>query len=601
MLACIALYAHAKNDEQLKATAKLTRVTVYRNGAEMVHNVNAQLAQGNNELMIENISNKIDINSVQVKSADAVTVQNIEFSNNYLPAEQPTKQELLWKDSLNSLQKELDKINMNLNNTIELQDVLHANKDIKGTQTGLSVAELQKLMDYYKTKSLELSNDADVWLDKKTKLAEKIIAVKNQLAEEQKKNVTTSGRLLLKLSVALSGKYSFTVSYIALNAYWSPYYDVKVTNTKDPIKLISKAKIVQTTGIDWKQVKLSLATSVPSLFGNAPELQAWYVGYIDPVALMDKKMSAETMLQGRVVGVSVQGNSSLQDIVVVGYGSSRSDEYVESNKPAPKPVYVVDGALMDEYEFQKINPNAIKKMDVLKGGKATALYGSRAEGGAIVVELKNELQDYVSVATNTLDISYDIDMPMDIPTNGKEQTATLQTQDVAAIFKHYDAPKLDKDAYLLADITNWGKLNLLPGDANVIVEGTYVGKTFIDPASSSDTMHLTLGVDKRVIVKRDKITDYSSTKFLGSNKQQKFVYQLSVKNNKTEQVNLLLKDQFPLSTNKEIDVEIIDEGGAVLNKDTGLLNWNIVLAAGESRTVKFAYTIKYPKDKTLNL
>jgi uncharacterized protein (TIGR02231 family) len=160
---------------------------------------------------------------------------------------------------------------------------------------------------------------------------------------------------------------------------------------------------------------------------------------------------------------------------------------------------------------------------------------------------------------------------------------------------------LDKDVYLLAEIADWGKLNLMPGEANIIFEGTYVGKSFIDPNSTNDTLNLTLGRDKRVVVKRDKLIDYSSVKFLGSNKLQKFTYQLTVKNTKKEAINLLLKDQFPLTTNKEIEVELIDDGGAEVNTDIGVLNWKLNLAAGETRKIKFTYSVKYPKDKVLNL
>jgi hypothetical protein len=90
-------------------------------------------------------------------------------------------------------------------------------------------------------------------------------------------------------------------------------------------------------------------------------------------------------------------------------------------------------------------------------------------------------------------------------------------------------------------------------------------------------------------------------KFLGSNKLQKFTYQLTVKNAKKEAINLLLKDQFPLTTNKEIEVELIDDGGAEVNSDLGVLNWKLNLAAGETRKIKFTYSVKYPKDKVLNL
>lgn len=144
-------------------------------------------------------------------------------------------------------------------------------------------------------------------------------------------------------------------------------------------------------------------------------------------------------------------------------------------------------------------------------------------------------------------------------------------------------------------------MNLLPGDANIIFEGTYVGKSFIDPNSTFDTLNLTLGRDKRVVIKKEKMADYSSVKFLGSNKLQKVTYELTIKNNKKDTVKMLLKDQYPLTTNKEIEVELLDAAGADVNEDIGVLTWKLELAPGESRKLRFAYSVKFPKDKLLNL
>ncbi|HEU4471081.1 MAG TPA: mucoidy inhibitor MuiA family protein, partial [Flavisolibacter sp.] len=249
----------------------------------------------------------------------------------------------------------------------------------------------------------------------------------------------------------------------------------------------------------------------------------------------------------------------------------------------------------------KIDPGSVKSVETLKDAAASALYGSRGANGVVVVQLKDGLGDYVSVADHQLNLSFDIDLPYDIPSNGKEQTATLKEYAAAAAFKYYAVPRLDKDAYLLAELADWEKLNLLPGEANIILEGTYVGKSFIDPASTSDTLNLTLGRDKRVVVKKEKLVDFSSVKFLGSQKLQKITYELTVKNNKKDTVRMLLKDQYPLSTNKEVEVELIEDSGAMNNAETGVLTWKLELAPGESKKLRFAYSAKYPKDKLLNI
>jgi hypothetical protein len=597
---CLFAVHAADNENEIQATLK--SVIVYRSGAEMMHTASALLKEGNNKLIVNSISNAIDINSIQIKAPSTVTILSVEFSNNYLLSENKTSRLLLVEDSLQHARDEINRINVSVSNAVELIDVLKSNKDIKGEQTGLSVVELSKLMDYYKTKLLELQNDTLELDKKKREVNERVEKLQKQIEEEQKKNVSNAGRLTLLVSVAIAGKEDFTVSYIAKNAYWIPFYDVRVENIKNPMKMLYKAKIVQTTGIDWKQVKLSLSTSTPAQWGNAPLLQSWFLGYIDPFATLNKNLALDSMktLQGQVAGIQLRGISSLNDVVVVGYGTNNgesSDTYV----PSPKPVYILNGKIMSEEEFQKINPNVIKKIEKLKPNAASAIYGSRAAGGATVVELKNGLEDYISVIDNTLNVVFDIDALYDVTTNGKEQTAVLQSLDINTLYQHYVIPKLDEDVYLLAEVPEWEKLNFLPGEANITFEGTYVGKSFIDPKATADTLNLTIGHDKRVIVKREKLRDFSSIKFLGTNKLQKFTYEITVKNNKNEPVNLLLKDQYPLSTNKDIEVELLETSNAELNKDIGVLNWKIQLAPGEIKTIRFAYSIKYPKDKTLNL
>lgn len=580
-------------DEPLKVPSSLKTVTVYRSGAEMLHNASAQLQQGSAELIIEGISNTVDINSIQINCPAAVTLMGVEFSNNYLLKPENSQAMQRLKDSAENITKEIEKIQVQITTTTDLLDVLKANKDIKGAQTGLSVAELMKLMEYYKTKSNELQQDLKQQNEKQNKWKALLTKVNDQIAEEERKNTRNMGRLNLQLSVAVSGRYDFAISYVTPNAYWTPYYDIRVDDIKSPLKVIYKSKISQTTGIDWKKVKLSLSTSVPGQWGNAPEMKTWFLAYINPVTAMDKALA------GKASGITIRGTSSLQEVVVAGYGATRNDASFE--KEATPPIYIVNGAEMSKQEFAKINKAAIKNMEVLKADAATAMYGSRASGGAIIVTLKEGLGDYITVTDNELNVVFDIDMPFGVPTNGKAQTATLKEYQVASDYKFYAAPGLDKDAYLLADVSDWEKLNLLPGDANIIFEGTYVGKSFIDPNSTSDTLNLTLGRDKRVVVKKEKLADFSSVKFLGTNKLQKITYEITVKNNKKDAVEMLLKDQYPLSSNKDIESELTDNGGATVNKETGILSWQLKLAPGESKKLRFAYSIKYARDKQINL
>lgn len=598
----VALYATyfvaAKDGNGNTVKASLNAVTVYRQGAEMNHQAKAQLNNGNNELVIENISNALDPNSIQVNCDGNVTVMGIEFSTDYLKEEIKTPSIRLLEDSIEKINRDLDKTAASISIVNDLISVLKANKEIKGTQTGLSVAELMKLMEYYKTKSAELQNELAGLNLQQAKQQNQLKKLTDQIAAEQKKNTKQAGKLILQLNCALAGKYDFNISYVTQNAYWTPFYDLRAASITAPLKIVYRAKIFQTTGIDWQQVKLSLSTSTPGQTGNAPLFNSWFLSYINPVNYYNNSLAFQNSISGfaeRAPGLA------LNETVVTGYTSKIKIRGLSSIASDNAPLYIVNGTEMSATEFSKIRGNAIKNIEVLKDAAAINLYGNRASNGVTVVTLKDGLEDYITVADKELNVTFDIELPYDVPTNGKAQTAILKEYQVPATYQFYAVPKLDKEVFLLAQIADWEKLNLLPGEANIIFEGTYIGKSFIDPSSTQDTLNLTMGRDKRVVVKREKLMDFSSVKFLGSNKKQTFTYEITVKNNKKEAISMLLKDQYPLSQNKEIEVELLQTDGAAVNEETGVLNWKLQLAPNESKKVRISYSVKYPKDKVLNL
>ncbi|KIX21133.1 membrane protein [Flavobacterium sp. 316] len=215
-------------------------------------------------------------------------------------------------------------------------------------------------------------------------------------------------------------------------------------------------------------------------------------------------------------------------------------------------------------------------------------------------ELKEStVSDYTTISENQLNISFDIDVPYDILSNGKAHSVALKEIKLPASYKYYGVPKMEKEAFLLAEINDYSKFNLLPGEANIIFEGTYVGKTFINPNETADTLNLSMGRDKKISIKREKVVDKSGTKFLSSYKEQIFTYDIIVRNNKKESIDMLLKDQYPISTDKEIIIELLEKDKAKVNEETGVLTWKINLKSNETKKFRISYKVKYPKDKII--
>jgi len=207
---------------------------------------------------------------------------------------------------------------------------------------------------------------------------------------------------------------------------------------------------------------------------------------------------------------------------------------------------------------------------------------------------------YTTNIENTTSNVFEISLPYTIPSDGKEYVVAIQTYDVPAVYSYYSTPKLEKEVFLIATITNWEQTGLLPGEANLFNEGTYVGKSYFDTKITGDTLPISLGRDKNININRKKTKNYTEKNFTGNTKKTSLEYEIEIKNKKKGEIDLVIEDQYPLSKIEEVEVDLFNDGGATVNKETGKLRWNFKLKAAENKTLKFGYNVKYPKKIILN-
>lgn len=586
--------------EKKTVKSKLNEATVFFQGAELTHSASTTLNKGENEIYIEGLSPQIDKNSLKIKTSNGVIVSAHEFSVDFLSsakAASAVSEKLL--DSINIYRKRLEDINTTIKINEELINLLKkgTDKNVSGSEKGLGIDELVKTMEYYKTKAAELESTLATSEKKKSEIRKAIERLEKQYNQESLKNNKTSGVLKLNLSSPTTTTADFTITYYTPAANWVPYYDINIASTDKPVKIVSKAKVRQTTGLDWEKVRLNLSTATPSNGKIAPLFSTWFLDF----------QGYGSQLRGRAAGVATQNSFSYDKAaelseVVVAYGIAKESKAVL--KQTIQPLYMVDGTPVDADYYNSLDQSMIKESSFIDGNTATKTYGSGAAGGVYVATLKSSMDDYITQAENDLNMTFNIDIPYTIPGNGKEQSIELQTKETVAEYKYYCAPRLDTETYLLAEISNWQQLNLLSGKANITYDGTYVGESLIDASSTHEKLTLTLGTDKRVVVKREKMQDFSSTKFLGSDTKQVFTYKLTVKNNQNKPIRMVLKDQYPISTQKSIEVELLvkDTTPWTVNKeDLGVITWEEEIKAGETKVYQISYSVKYPKGSNLNL
>jgi TonB-dependent SusC/RagA subfamily outer membrane receptor len=596
---CLLVSAIAFAQKPIFTYAKTKSATVYFSGAEITQSTSVNLPVGTSEIVIKNVADYLNENTVQIAAPKSVTVLSVQFSDNYvseyeLDESNPGIKRV--RDSITYVQKEIKKIQIDKYSHQQTIEMLDKNKEIRGANSGLNVTELMKLVEYYKSKRIELDNAVVLLAEKETKWNKTLTELNNKLEiNTQKEEKISEGKLILQVMNEVAGNVNLDISYITNSASWQPFYDLRAENINASIDLAYKAKVTQTTGIDWKKAKLTLSSGNPNQNNVAPLLQTWFLSYGKNKEFEDRpNASVIASLQGTAPGLTVISSSGTP-------GSDKFDGYIRgasSINGDSDPLIIINGIPSSNQDFKNLDQNNIKSVTVLKDAAATSIYGNKGANGVVMITTKN-MNDYTTIEEQELNVSFDIDIPYDILSNGKAHSVSLKEIKIPATYKYYAAPKAEKEAFLMAELNDYAKYNLLPGEANIVFEGMYVGKTTINPNQTQDTLNLSLGRDKKISIKRERITDKSGTKFLSSYKEQTFTYDIIVRNNKKEEINMLLKDQYPLSTDKEITVELLDKDGAKANEETGILTWEIKLKPNETKKYRISYKVKYPKDKLI--
>jgi uncharacterized protein (TIGR02231 family) len=203
---------------------------------------------------------------------------------------------------------------------------------------------------------------------------------------------------------------------------------------------------------------------------------------------------------------------------------------------------------------------------------------------------------YTTMQDNYVQAEFEIKLPYTIPSDNKTHIVAVMNKELPTKYVYRSVPKLDMNAYLTARVTGWEDMNLLPGQATLFFAGTYVGQTYLNSVEVNDTLNLTLGQDKSIVVKREKQKDKIKEKLLDNDKVYTFAYEIQVKNGNAKNIDIEIQDQLPLSNNKQVVIEKENTNGASYEENTGILTWKNTIKAKDSKKINFSYTIKAPKE-----
>ncbi len=527
-------------------TPKLQKVTVYIQGAHLYYNENVNLQAGNNEIVFENISPFLVESSLQASSKGAVVMD--------------IKHNLKYKEKI-AVTRKYDKMIETVSDSIE--EIGYLLKDIENKSSVLA-SEKKMLLNNRIMKGESLKDSLALLRDGMTYLKEKL----NSIYEQELKLERSKNKLVKQKT--------------------------KLENRQNTLFLLQSGN--DETNNDAAQ---PIHQVIVTLFADAQVTTAvsfnYFVQNANWVPVYDlQAASTNNSLQLKYFANVTQNTGIEWGNVPLTLSTSNPNE--TNTKPELSPWYLS----FVEYMKMNKNYNSISNAYAPMASETLSLDSYKKDTKAGGKEEEDYLRNYVQITENMIRTEYEIKLNYSIASDAKMHKVLINQKDIPMTMEFAAVPKICTDAFLMAKITGWEDMNIIPGKARLYFDGGYVGEIYLNASSTSDTLSINLGRDKSIAITRKKIKENYKEKLLSDEKVETRTIELMVRNTKNTPIEITIEDQIPLAVGtNDIKVVLLKSNGATLDEATGKLKWDLKLKVKESQKITFTYEIHYPKNKTI--
>lgn len=636
LLCTMALCVRAQDATEREIKTEVNAVTVYLENALETRKASVDVSTGKTLLRFVNLSPFIDAKSIQAKVDGDVTVLSVNHQQNFDQKTEVPAQVTELQGKIKEVNKKIGLEKTYLMNISADLAFLRENRDLGGEQS-VSMAAVREGADFFSTRfsALKLKE-----LERRYTLQELQKDRANLVQQLQNfggEKVWSTGEVQVLVEAKKPVSLKVELTCLVSNAGWYPSYDIRANNISEPLQVIYKANIHQDTKSDWRNVKIRLSSYNPTVSGVVPMLKTYYLGSSNLPPVYESVLSS---VSGRVTdwknnpiaGVQVRVNetnmatvtdqrgcysitlpANQRNVTFTRFGYYKVTKYVTNettnmvlseNRQALLDVMTTSPSFGAEEEMwvESEETMTVKGTDEVTGvdiadledhkvvveEKTTANYGAvKARGTSSMVQ-QTQIEKPISV-------DFEVETPYTVLSNNKVVAVDMKQLELPAVFQYYAVPKRNNDVFLTANVKDWEKFNFLEGEANVFFEDTYVGKTLLDVDAAKDTLQISLGRDKKISIQREKVKSLASKQFISNKNIEVREWKTTVRNGRTEKINLMLVDQVPVSTDVEIEVDAQMTPEAPSNSATGEVIWEQLLNPGQTKIFNLKYTVKYPK------
>ena len=596
--------------KKINAETSIQNVTVFSSGARVERTGMVTIQPGRSEISFGGLSNQLDQQSVQLNAEADITLLSVQTTKDFFTERKIETREKELIDQISATKDRLE-IDQKMFEVYKNEEAMLIKNQSIGGQSGVKTDDLKNAVEFHRQRLTDVyMKQLDI---QKRIVVEQRDIEKNraQLQEISRKKDSINYIVTALIDSKETMKVDFHLFYNIKDAGWYPTYDVRTSDITKPLSFLMNANVFQRSGETWKNVSLQLSSGNPKDNATPSRLQPWMLGFFDPMNSIRGRG-----IQGEISGRVTNDRGEPIPFATVSIRNSGMIVATDNNG-----YFKLDNVPMNA--VLSISCVGFQSKEILASfGYATiALEQSSASLNEVVVmgystmqpkagvaagnfrDKKEESIHTVSIATQYQPTAtvYKIDDKYNLESDGKTTTIGIKQFEVPGIYDYYAAPKIDPAAFLTAKIINWQDYDLQSGEVSLYFEGNYLGKTYVDLASTTDTLSLSLGKDNGIKISRTLIKEFSAKKFIGSNQTDSRQYEIGVRNTKRVPINITIMDQLPVSITKEITIDDEKAKDASINKETGIATWVIALKPVEEKKLDISYTVKYPKDRKLVL
>jgi len=418
--------------------------------------------------------------------------------------------------------------------------------DVAAAERQLEALRAEKARVLGVAREMDARNEA---LGRELAAAEQRLAARGGADRVERSGVVTLG-------VAEACTVELSLTYLVRDAAWAPSYAVRATADRSAVAVEYDAMVLQRTGEDWKDVRLSLSTAQPTRASSPPPVDPWFVDVVVPPPV------AASPAEGSTAGGLMY-------------------------KSAPAPMAIAP--------------------DAAPGSPSAGTGGESAE----MARALEELSAGASVNQGGVAVTFELPRPVTLPSDAQRRQRT-RIGDFApnARFTYVAAPVVSDAVFLRGTLGNASAFQLLPGTAQVFMGGAFIGDAEMPSVAPGGEFRVYFGPDRAVRARREVVSRLTGTSGLfGGSTVTTWNDRITVDNGTGRAIDVEVYDRRPASRNERIEVRLAsvtpalstDAAYAESRMPQGILRWDLKVPAGarDAKAAKVEWTVELTRPNGL--